>query len=293
MVPANVLPATACACMLVRICAITPWSDGEDAMADAAIQPLVTAERRGAHLDGAASVAHGSMRVVIADGQPLVRTGLESLLELEGDITVVGQANDAGEATTLTRETRPDVLLLDSELPGIDGIQLAQLILADPDLGGVNILLLGTCRGQERFMQAIRAGIRGVMRKDGPLDQLADAVRAVARGEVALTPTGTRRLMAEIAAQPDVHQHIPEQLEELTAREREVVALVAGGLSNGEIAQHLVVSHATVKTHVSRALHKLQLHDRAQLVRLAYETGLVVARQGVSALSGTATIAAA
>jgi DNA-binding NarL/FixJ family response regulator len=262
-------------------------------MADAAIQPLVTAERElVAHLDEAGSAAPRAIRVVIADGQPLVRTGLKALFESEGDITVVGQANDAGEASTLTRETRPDVLLLDSELPGIDGA-LVRLILADPDHGGVNILVLATCGNRESFLPAIRAGIRGVMRKDGPPDELAGAVRAVARGEVALDPGAARRLMAEVAAQPDVHRHTSEQLEELTAREREVVALVAGGLSNGEIAKHLVVSHATVKTHVSHALHKLSLHDRAQLVRLAYETGLVVARQGVSALSGTATIAAA
>ena len=263
-------------------------------MADAAIQPLAAAERaRGAHLDEAVSAPPRSIRVVIADGQPLVRTGLKALLESEGDISVVGQANDVDETRTLTRETRPDVLLLDSELPGIDGVALAQLTLPDPDHGGANILVLATCGDRESFLPAIRAGIRGVVRKDGPLDQLADAVRAVARGEVALAPGAARRLMAEVAAQPDVHRHTPEQLAELTAREREVVALVAGGLSNGEIAQHLVVSYATVKTHVSRALRKLNLHDRAQLVRLAYETGLVVARQEVSALSGTPTIAAA
>jgi DNA-binding NarL/FixJ family response regulator len=263
-------------------------------MADAAILPLVSARPdRRRHVIEAASPARQPIRIVIADSQPLVRAGLRALLESEDDVIIVGQAADAAEATALAREARPDVLLVDSELPGLDGVELPQLALADPDLGGVHIMFLSACDADERFLPAIRAGIRGFLLKDGRPDQIAEAVRAVARGDAALAPSVVRRLIAEVAAQPDVRRHIPEQLEELTAREREVVALVAGGLSNLEIAQHLVVSPATAKTHVSRALGKLHARDRAQLVRLAYETGLVVARQGVSAPSRTATSVAA
>jgi DNA-binding NarL/FixJ family response regulator len=155
-------------------------------------------------------------------------------------------------------------------------------VLADPQLAGVRILCLSASDTDERVLPALRAGIRGFLLKDGRPDQVADAVRAVAGGDAALAPSVVRRLMAELAAQPDVRRHTPGQLEELTAREREVVALVAGGLSNGEIAEHLVVSPATAKTHVSRALCKMRARDRAQLVRLAYETGLVVARRSVA-----------
>jgi DNA-binding NarL/FixJ family response regulator len=174
------------------------------------------------------------------------------------------------------------VLLVDSDLSGVDGVELARRVLADPELAGVRILCLSTCDTDERVLPALRAGIRGFLLKDGRPDHVADAVRAVAGGDAALAPSVVRRLMAELAAQPDVRRHTPEQLEELTAREREVVALVAGGLSNSEIAEHLVVSPATAKTHVSRALCKMRARDRAQLVRLAYETGLVVARRGVA-----------
>jgi DNA-binding NarL/FixJ family response regulator len=263
-------------------------------MADAAILPLVSAGRdRRRQVIEAASPARQPIRIVIADSQPLVRMGLRALLESEGDVTIVGQAADAAEATALAREARPDVLLVDSELPGLDAVELPQLVLADPDLAGVQIMFLGASDADESFLPAIRAGIRGFLLKDGRPDQLAEAVRAVARGDAALAPSVVRRLMAEVAAQPDVRRHVPEQLEELTTRERDVVALVTRGLSNLEIAQHLVVSLATAKTHVSRALVKLHARDRAQLVRVAYETGLVVARQGVSAPATTAMIAAA
>jgi DNA-binding NarL/FixJ family response regulator len=215
------------------------------------------------------------IRIVIADGQPLVREGLRALFESEDDMTVVGEASDAAEATAVAREARPDVLLVDGELRGLDGVEFARLVGAD---AGVQMLVLSAADTDESsFLPAIRAGIRGVLLKDGRTDQLVDAVRAVARGDAALAPSVARRLMAEIAAQPDVRRYTPAALEELTAREREVVALVARGLSNREIAEHLVVSPATAKTHVSRALCKLHARDRAQLVRLAYETGLVVA----------------
>jgi DNA-binding NarL/FixJ family response regulator len=273
---------------------LATWSDGEDTMADAAILPLVTAERdRRRSPVTAVCAVPPAIRVVIADGQPLVRAGLQALLEAEDDVTVVGQAADGDEAARLAREQRPDVLLVDSELSGFDGVELTRLVLADPQLAGVHILVLSACESDERVLAALRAGIRGFLLKDGRLDHIADAVRAVASGDAALAPSVVRRLMAELVAQPDVRRHTPEQLEELTAREREVVALVAAGLSNGEIAEHLVVSPATAKTHVSRALCKMRARDRAQLVRLAYETGLVVARQAATVPPAATTLAAA
>jgi DNA-binding NarL/FixJ family response regulator len=262
-------------------------------MAEAAILPLVTAGRdRRRNAVAAVCAAPQAIRVVIADGQPLVRAGLRALLESQDDIAVVGEAADGTEAAILARDARPDVLLADSELSGVDGVELARHVLADPELGGVRILVLSACDTDERVLPALRAGIRGFLLKDGRPDQLADAVRSVAGGDAALAPSVVRRLMAELVAQPDVRRHTPEQLEELTAREREVVALVAGGLSNREIAEHLVVSPATAKTHVSRALCKMRARDRAQLVRLAYETGLVVARRPATAPSVATTMAA-
>jgi DNA-binding NarL/FixJ family response regulator len=261
-------------------------SDGEDIMADVGVLPLDPARRdRRRHPVAAVRAAPQAIRVVIADGQPLVRAGLRALLECQEDIAVVGEAADGSEAALLAREARPDVLLVDSELSGIDGVQVARHVLADPDLGGVRILVLSAGDTDDRVLPALRAGIRGFLRKDGRPDQLADAVRAVADGEAALAPSVVRRLMAELAAQPDVRRHTPEQLDELTAREREVVALVAAGLSNSEIAKHLVVSPATAKTHVSRALCKTHARDRAQLVRLAYETGLVIAQRTATTLA--------
>jgi DNA-binding NarL/FixJ family response regulator len=263
-------------------------------MAHAAVLPFVTTPRdRALRLIGATPAAPKPIRVVIADGQRLVRAGLQALLESETDVQVVGQAADGVEAAALAREARPEVLIVDSELPGLDGIELTRLILADPDLAEVRVLLLSASDTAESFLPAMRAGISGFLLKDGGPDQVADGVRALARGEAALAPSVARRLMAELAAQPDVRRHTPEQLDELTPREREVVALVAGGLSNGEIAEQLVVSPATAKTHVSRALCKLRARDRAQLVRLAYETGLVVAGRAVSAPSGRPTPVAA
>jgi DNA-binding NarL/FixJ family response regulator len=263
-------------------------------MAHAAILPLVTPERdRRRNLVAAVAAAPQAIRVVIADGQPLVRAGLQALLESQDDVTVVGQAADGDEAVALARQARPDVLLVDSELPGLDGVELARRVLAEPELAGVRIVFLSACDTDERLLPALRAGIRGFLLKDGRVDQLADAVRAVAAGDAALAPSVVGRLIAELAAQPDVRRHTPEQLEELTPREREVVALVAAGLSNSEIAEHLVVSPATAKTHVSRALCKMRARDRAQLVRLAYETGLVVARPAVTAPPVATTMAAA
>lgn len=263
-------------------------------MADVAVLPLVTAERdRRRNRVAAVAAAPQAIRVVIADAQPLVRAGLQALFQSQDDVTVVGHAADGDEAMALARQARPDVLLVDSELPGLDGVELARRVLTDSQLAGVRVVVLSACDTDERVLPALRAGIRGFLLKDGHVDRVADAVRAVAAGDAALAPSVVRQLIAELAAQPDVRRHTPEQLEELTAREREVVALVAGGLSNSEIAEHLVVSPATAKTHVSRALRKMRARDRAQLVRLAYETGLVVARRAAVAPPVAMTVAAA
>jgi DNA-binding NarL/FixJ family response regulator len=219
------------------------------------------------------------IRVAIADGQALVRAGFHALLEGQDDITVVGEAGDGESAIALAGHARPDVLLMDLGLPGIDGLEATRRILADPELAELQVLILTTAELDEHLLGALRAGASGFLAKDTQASQLIEAVRAVACGEALLSRRATRRLIAEIASQPDPRCPSPEQLEELTAREREVMALVAAGLSNHEIAESLVVSVATARTHVSRALRKAGARDRAQLVALAYETGLVQPRR--------------
>jgi DNA-binding NarL/FixJ family response regulator len=237
--------------------------------------------------------AGAMIRVVIADGQALVRAGLQSVLDRAEDIAVVGHAPHGDEAATLTCDLRPDVLLVDDALPGLDALELTRRIVEAADLSTRILFLSASETDYDRLLRAVRAGISGFLLKNADPDHVAEAVRAVAGGGAILAPTVARRLMAELASQPDVTRYQPEELDELTAREREVVALVAGGLSNYEIAEHLVVSPATAKTHVSRALCKLGARDRAQLVRLAYETGLVVARTPANAASAPRTLAAA
>jgi DNA-binding NarL/FixJ family response regulator len=220
-----------------------------------------------------------AVRVVIAYGDTLARAGLHALLDGEPDIAVVGSAADGGHAVALARQLRPDVLLIDVSPPAIDGVELARRIVADPETVGVHVLILSASEHDEEVFTSLRAGASGFLPRDTEPPELADGVRAVAAGEAALSASAVRRVIAELASQPDPRLPAPEQLDELTAREREVMALVATGMSNEEIAQHLVVTRATAKTHVSRALGKLRARDRAQLVTLAYETGLVLPRQ--------------
>lgn len=221
----------------------------------------------------------GSIGVLVADRVRLVRGALRALLEAEADVAVAGEAASGEEVVALVNETRPDVVLMDVELPGLDGVEVIRRIVADPGLSGVNVLIVTASERDDHALGSLRAGASGFLSRDSDPGELVRAVRKVAAGETVLSPRVARRVVAELASQPDRRQPGPEQLEELTAREREVMALVAAGLSNDEIAQRLVIAPVTAKTHVSRALGKLDARDRAQLVTLAYETGLVVPRQ--------------
>jgi DNA-binding NarL/FixJ family response regulator len=216
-----------------------------------------------------------SIRVLLADDQTLVRSGFRALLERAEDIEVVGEAADGAGAVDLARAERPDVILMDIRMPGIDGLEATRRITADENLAGVRVIMLTTFELDEYVFEALHAGASGFLLKDVEPDELRDAVRVVARGEALLSPSVTRRLIREFVAQPGRHRPPPDRLDALTERAREVLALVAQGLSNQEIAERLVISPATAKTHVSRTMMKLHAHDRAQLVVLAYETGLV------------------
>jgi DNA-binding NarL/FixJ family response regulator len=215
------------------------------------------------------------LRVVIADAQPVVRAGFTAMLDSEADISVSAEASGAEEVVALAAELSPDVVLLDLELPGIGGLEAARRILEAPNGAHVNVLILASRDGDEDLFAALRVGARGFVLKSTDPAGLAEAVRTVSAGDAHLTPSATRRLIAEFVAQPQPRLPTPAQLDELTAREREVMALVAAGLRNDEIAEYFVISPATVKTHVSRALRKLHARDRAQLVAIAYRFGLV------------------
>jgi DNA-binding NarL/FixJ family response regulator len=214
------------------------------------------------------------IRVLIADDQALVRAGFRALLDAQDDIDVVGEAGDGDEAIRLARSLRPDVVLMDIRMPGRDGLSATRAIVEDGGLDGVRIVILSTFDLDEYVFEAIRAGAGGFLVKHTKPADLIDAVRVVAGGDALLSPTITRRLIAEFAARAK-EPPAQTELDELTSREREVVALVGEGLSNDEIAERLVVSPLTAKTHVSRAMVKLRARDRAQLVVLAYESGLV------------------
>jgi DNA-binding NarL/FixJ family response regulator len=219
-------------------------------------------------------------RVAIADSHALIRGAFTALLGAEDDIGVVGEAGDGAEALAMTERERPDVVLIDRDLPGTDGLETTRRIFSNPALESVRVIVLSASDEDDELFGALRAGASGFLVKDTDPGELLEAVRAVATGEALLSRGVTRRLIAEVASQPDRYRPSPEELEELTAREREVMALVARGLSNQEIAERLVISLATAKTHVSRALRKVDARDRAQLVALAYETGLVHPRRG-------------
>jgi DNA-binding NarL/FixJ family response regulator len=216
-----------------------------------------------------------SIRVLLADDQTLVRSGFRALLERAEDIRVIGEAADGAEAVERTRADRPDVVLMDVRMPGIDGLEATRQITADESLAGVRVIMLTTFELDEYVFEALYAGASGFLLKDVEPEELRSAVRVVAQGEALLSPSITRRLIREFVSQPGRHRPPPEQLADLTEREREVMALVAEGLSNQEIGERLVISPATAKTHVSRTMMKLHAHERAQLVVLAYETGLV------------------
>jgi DNA-binding NarL/FixJ family response regulator len=215
-----------------------------------------------------------TIRVVLADDQALIRAGFRALLEAEPDLAVVGEAVDGAQAVELARRERADVVLMDIRMPGVDGLAATRRIAAAEDLSGVRVVILTTFEADEYVYRALRAGASGFLVKDTEPAELVRAVRIVAGGEALLSPAVTRRLISDIARRPEPAEPGPA-LEVLTAREREVLALVAAGLSNDEIAGRLFVSPLTAKTHVSRILTKLGARDRAQLVVLAYESGLV------------------
>lgn len=219
------------------------------------------------------------IRVVIADDQALVRAGLRVLIDAEDGVEVVGEAEDGETAVALVAETRPDVVLMDIRMPGMDGLAATRRIASHEGLDGVRVLILTTFELDEYVFEALRSGASGFLVKDTEPVDLLRAIRVVADGESLLSPGVTRRLIGEFVARPQGRTFAPDALEPLTDREREVVALVAAGLSNEEIAADLVISPATARTHVSRAMVKLHARDRAQLVVLAYESGLVAPGQ--------------
>jgi len=216
-----------------------------------------------------------SIRVLIADDQALVRAGFRVLLQAGGDIEVVGEAENGEQAMAMAVELAPDVILMDIRMPEMDGLEATRRIIGD-DIGGApRIVVLTTFDADEYVYEALRVGASGFLLKDTDPAQLVEGVRVVAGGDALLSPSVTRRLITEFASRPEIRRARPSELESLTEREREILTLVAAGLSNDEIAARLVISPATAKTHVSRVMMKLHARDRAQLVVMAYESGLV------------------
>jgi DNA-binding NarL/FixJ family response regulator len=215
------------------------------------------------------------IRVLLADDQGLVRAGLRMLIESEPDLQLIGEASNGAQAVELARAELPDVILMDLNMPGTDGLEATRQIVADEQLELVKVIVLTTYATEANVFDALRSGASGFCVKDAEPAELLQAIRVVASGEALLSPGPTRSLIQEFVSRPELSHTIPTQVEWLTEREREVLRLVAAGFSNAEIAMRLVVSPATAKTHVSRAMRKLHAHDRAQLVVIAYETGLV------------------
>jgi DNA-binding NarL/FixJ family response regulator len=223
------------------------------------------------------------IRVLLVDDQRLLRSGFRALLDLEDDIEVVGEAGDGLEGVALAREHLPDIALIDIQMPGVDGIEATRRIAADPALAGVHVVILTNYGFDEYVFEALRAGAAGFLVKDIVPEDFLHAVRVAARGDALLAPSITRKLINRYVDQPlhtgtGTGTGAATGLEELTNREREAVALVAQGLSNDQIADRMVISPLTAKTHINRAMAKLHARDRAQLVVLAYESGLVTPR---------------
>ena len=220
-----------------------------------------------------------TIRVVVADDQPLLRTGFKSLISSAADLEVVGEAGDGREAARLARAAAADVVLMDIRMPVLDGLAATRLITADPGLASVKVLILTTFEIDEYVFEALRSGASGFLGKSAEADELLAAIRTVSRGDALLSPAATRTLIGRFLAIPVAPAGRPDEarrwLDSLTEREREISALVATGLSNDEIAARLVLSPATVKTHVNRAMVKVGARDRAQLVVFAYRCGLV------------------
>jgi DNA-binding NarL/FixJ family response regulator len=230
--------------------------------------------------NGARTLYVMTIRVVVADDQALVRAGFRVLVDSAPDLAVVGEAATGREAVALARSARADVVLMDIRMPDLDGLAATARITGDADLAGVRVLILTTFEIDEYVFAALRAGASGFLGKGVGPRELLDAIRVIARGDALLSPVATRSLIARLVAQPEDHPAagLPAVLDVLTGREREVVTLVAGGLSNEEIAERLDLSPLTAKTHVNRAMMKTGARDRAQLVVIAYESGLVRAK---------------
>ncbi len=218
------------------------------------------------------------IRVLIADDQALVRAGFRVLIDSDTDLQVVGEAANGAEAVDLSRLHRPDVVLMDVRMPEVDGIEATRRISSDRQLDATRVLILTTFETDDYVFEALRAGASGFLLKDTEPTDLLAAVRVVARGDALLAPSVTRRLIEEVSSRPGRSPGMVPTLDVLTDREREVLALVAGGLTNDEIAAELYLSPLTAKTHVSRILTKLGARDRTQLVVIAYETGVVTPR---------------
>ncbi|WP_253871878.1 response regulator transcription factor [Actinomadura rupiterrae] len=216
------------------------------------------------------------IKVLVVDDQTIVRAGFAALLDAQPDITVAGQAGDGREAVRLAEQHAPDVVVMDIRMPGMDGIEATRRILGGPATDATRVLVLTTFDVDEYVYEALAVGASGFLLKDATADELVSAVRVVARGDSLLAPQVTGRLIREFTKQRRTRPTPPAELSTLTARETEVLVLMAAGLSNSEIAERLVVSEHTVKTHVARVFTKLNLRDRAQAVMLAYESGLVV-----------------
>ena len=221
------------------------------------------------------SIDDAVLRVLIADDEALVRGGFRVLIDAEPGMTVVGEAGDGAAAVELARQTHPHVVLMDIRMPGVDGLAATREIAADADLAGVHVLVLTTFDHDEYVIEALRVGAAGFLVKNTEPRQLLHGIRVVAGGEALLSPGLTRRLVARLADRPGRPRVDCSALNQLTAREREIVGLVAHGLSNEDIADGLTISRATVKTHVGRAMFKLGAHDRAQLVVIAFQNHLV------------------